>query len=125
MVKEKATEMKKIMKEIKEKVTIFESQLEEIDRKKKQKLSVAEKKEKMLKSYVYDKELREILALLPSGITLNQMKFSFIDKVIDSNEGNVLAAAKELGIAHRSLTSWIYNYDLITAKRRRRSKSDR
>lgn len=67
-----------------------------------------------------DAKMREILELLPAGITLRRVKFAFVDKVINRNKGNLTAAAREMCVPYRTLVNWVHETDNLTAEARGR-----
>lgn len=72
---------------------------------------------------VRDEKMRQILDLLPSGITLHQVKYAFVDKVINACKGNLSAAAREMAVPYRTLVCWVHETDKITAEARGREKA--
>ena len=68
-------------------------------------------------------KMREILELLPSGLTLHRVKYAFVDKVINRNHGNLTAAAREMCVPYRTIVNWVHETDKITAEARGRVSS--
>lgn len=52
--------------------------------------------------------MRIVLDKLPKGLTMKDVKFAFVDKVVNSHEGNLTRAAKELDISYRTMCDWVH-----------------
>lgn len=72
-------------------------------------------------SIAKEKKARQIIELLPADITFDQMKFFYIDKVINHNKGNLTAASMELRIPYRTLLDWISKEKVKAKSRGKRS----
>jgi ActR/RegA family two-component response regulator len=63
-----------------------------------------------------DKHISEVLNLLPNGLTLNKLKFSYVDKIIAEHHGNLSAAARVLDVPYRTMVSWVHDYHRVAQK---------
>ena len=53
------------------------------------------------------KKMRELLSKMPEGISLDELKFAFVDKVVNCNAGNLTAAGEELGVCLKTMNNWV------------------
>jgi hypothetical protein len=65
-------------------------------------------------------KMRIILDRLPPGLTLNDVKFAFVDKVVNYHEGNLTRAGLELNVSYRTICDWIHGDFPTTAESRGR-----
>ena len=65
-------------------------------------------------------KMRIMLDKLPEGLSLNDIKFAFIDKVVNFHEGNLTRAAEELQVSYRTICDWIHGDFPTTAESRGR-----
>ncbi len=64
--------------------------------------------------------MRFILETLPEGLTMEDVKFGFVDKVMNFHEGNLTRAADELQVSYRTLCDWVHgNYPTTCESRGR------
>ena len=52
-------------------------------------------------------KMRQLLIRMPEGITLDELKFAFVDKVVNCNSGNLTAASEELGVCLKTMNNWV------------------
>ena len=50
-----------------------------------------------------------LLSGMPDGISLDELKFAFVDKVVNCNAGNLTAASEELGVCLKTMNNWVRN----------------
>lgn len=55
-------------------------------------------------------KMRHLLSKIPDGITLNELKFAFVDKVVNCNHGNLTAAGEELGVCLKTMNNWVRDH---------------
>ena len=65
-------------------------------------------------------KMRIMLDKLPEGLTLEDIKFAFVDKVVNFHEGNLTRAAEELQVSYRTICDWIHGDFPTTAESRGR-----
>ncbi len=65
-------------------------------------------------------KMRIMLDKLPEGLTLEDIKFAFVDKVVNFHEGNLTRAAEELKVSYRTICDWIHGDFPTTAESRGR-----
>lgn len=65
-------------------------------------------------------KMRIMLDKLPEGLSLNDIKFAFVDKVVNFHEGNLTRAAEELQVSYRTICDWIHGDFPTTAESRGR-----
>jgi len=65
-------------------------------------------------------KMRFLLEKMPRGLTLKEIKFAFVDKVVNYHEGNLTRAAEELAISYRTICDWIHGDFPTTAESRGR-----
>jgi transcriptional regulator with PAS, ATPase and Fis domain len=65
-------------------------------------------------------KMRIILDKLPQGLTMEEVKFAFVDKVVNFHEGNLTRAAEELNVSYRTICDWIHGKFPTTAESRGR-----
>ncbi len=65
-------------------------------------------------------KMRILLEKLPEGLTMEDIKFAFVDKVVNFHEGNLTRAAQELQVSYRTICDWIHGDFPTTAESRGR-----
>lgn len=69
---------------------------------------------------VSDKQIRELVAQFPRGVSFERLKFAFVDHVVNNNRGCLTAAGRELDVCYRTVLHWIHGDTPATAKSRGR-----
>ncbi len=65
-------------------------------------------------------KMRILLEKLPEGLTMEDIKFAFVDKVVNFHQGNLTRAAQELQVSYRTICDWIHGDFPTTAESRGR-----
>ncbi len=66
--------------------------------------------------------MRKIMDTLPTGLSLNDIKFCWIDVVMDRNRGNISRSCRDLGVMYRTLSNWVHGDYPTTCISRGRGK---
>jgi hypothetical protein len=65
---------------------------------------------------------QRLLAKIPEGLTSDDIKYLYIDVVVERYQGNLTRAAKALGVSYKTMTNWVHGDYPTTCKSRGRGK---
>lgn len=63
-----------------------------------------------------------LLERIPVGLTSDDIKYLYVDVVVERYQGNLTRAAKALGISYRTMTTWVHGDYPTQCKSRGRGK---
>ncbi len=82
------------------------------------KLSIMENKVQLTKRA----QMRKIMDMLPRGLTLDEVKFCWVDVTMDRNGGNITQSCRDLRVIYRTLSNWVHGDYPTTCISRGRGK---
>jgi transcriptional regulator with PAS, ATPase and Fis domain len=65
---------------------------------------------------------QRLLAKIPEGLTSDDIKYLYIDVVVERYQGNLTRSAKALGVSYKTMTNWVHGNYPTTCKSRGRGK---
>lgn len=67
-------------------------------------------------------QMRKIMEMMPRGLTLDEIKFCWVDVTMDRNGGNMTQTCRDLRVLYRTLTNWVHGDYPTTCLSRGRGK---
>ena len=53
----------------------------------------------------------KLLSRIPPGLTSDDIKYLYVDMIVERYQGNLTRAAKALGVSYKTMTNWVHgNY---------------